>query len=648
MALCPKTDYHLPAHLASSDWRRFTGVRIVRAIPRVAWLTGMTPISKSERPESKPPEWGLKYFRFALVVLFGLIAVAAGAQSQPAQSAPAPAAPAAPDGSDQSAAEIVSHDEATTFKVNVKLVLVRVVVRDAQGHAIGNLHKEDFQLFDNRKPQIITHFVVEQPGSQVAKERQTANESGVDKLPSVPERYIAFVFDDIHLTFGDLVQARTAAEHHLATLQPTDRAAIFSTSGQTMLDFTDDRAKLHDTLLRLQPRPIAQTGLTDCPDISYYIADLIQNKNDTQAFQAAVQDAISCLGLSAASPQQQSAALQAAQAAVRAETSQQLAQGSQESRVALSVLKDVVRRVSAMPGQRSMIVVSPGFLTPETNMFQDYMDVIDRALRSQVIISTLDARGLYTIVPGGDVSKPGPTNSLSAAVEHQYQTESDLAQVEVLSDLAYATGGNFFHNSNDLDAGFKSVAATPEYFYTLGFAPQNLKPDGSYHSLKVSLKEPAKLNLTARRGYYAPKHAADPAEQAKQEIEEAVFSQEELHDLPVELHTQFFKPSDEQAKLAVLAHVDVRRIRYRKIDGRNTNELTVVAALFNRNGVFVQGMQKNLTMRWKDATLESKLGSGITLKTNFEVKPGSYLVRLVVRDREGQMMSAENGAIEIP
>ena len=453
-----------------------------------------------------------------------------------------------------------------------------------------------------------------------------------------------FVFDDIHLTFGDLVQARIAAEHHLATLQPTDRAAIFSTSGQTMLDFTDDHAKLHDTLLRLQPRPIAQTGTANCPDISYYMADLIQNKNDPQAYQAAVQDAVICLGLSGA---QQQAALQAAQAAVQAETFQQLAQGSQESRVALSVLKDVVRRISVMPGQRSMVVVSPGFLTPETNMFQDYMDVIDRALRSQVIISTLDARGLYTTVPGGDISK-GITNPLSVAVEHQYLTESDLAQSEILSDLAYATGGNFFHNNNDLDAGFKSVASTPEYFYTLGFAPQNLKPDGSYHTLKVSLKEPAKLTLTARRGYYAPKHAADPAEQAKQEIEEAVFSQEELHDLPVELHTQFFKPSDEEAKLAVLAHVDVRRIRYRKIDGRNTNELTVVAALFNRNGVFVQGMQKNLTMRWKDATLDSKLGSGITLKTNFDVKPGSYLVRLVVRDREGQMMSAENGAIEIP
>jgi len=121
-----------------------------------------------------------------------------------------------------------------------------------------------------------------------------------------------------------------------------------------------------------------------------------------------------------------------------------------------------------------------------------------------------------------------------------------------------------------------------------------------------------------------------------------------LHDLPVELHTQFFKSGDAEAKLAVLAHVDVKHIQYRKIDGRNTNELTVVSAIFNRNGVFIQGTQKDLTMRWEDATLESKLASGITLKTSFDVKPGSYLVRLVVRDKQGQLMSAENGAIEIP
>jgi hypothetical protein len=52
-------------------------------------------------------------------------------------------------------------------------------------------------------------------------------------------------------------------------------------------------------------------------------------------------------------------------------------------------------------------------------------------------------------------------------------------------------------------------------------------------------------------------------------------------------------------------------------------------------------------MHLKDETLEHKLDSGRTLKTSFDVKPGSYLVRLVVRDAEGQLMSAENGAVEI-
>lgn len=625
------------------------------AFPACFSLTRTTTIQKLGGSRTSSGQRGPKPFLCAFVwslcvVLTWLLLFTstAGAQSEPVQPTPPQDTPATQSHPDQTAAEIASHEEATTFKVNVKLVLVRVVVRDAQGHAVGNLHKEDFLLFDNRKPQVITHFSAEQPGTQVAKERKTSDENGSEKLPSVPERYVAFVFDDVHLNFGDLVQARMAADHHLATLQPTDRAAIFSTSGQTTLDFTDDRAKLHETLLQLQPRPIAASGTSECPDISYYMADLIQNKQDTQATEAAIEDAISCLKLPMTTPALQQAALATAQMQVVGEAARQLGMGNQESRVSLSVFKDIVRRISVMPGQRSMVVVSPGFLTPETDMLQDYMDVIERAIHSEVMISTLDARGLYTVVPGGDISKTPSMNSFAAGMELHYQTESAVAEDDVLADLAYATGGNFFHNNNDLDAGFKSVAATPEYFYTLGFAPQNLKLDGSYHHLKVSLKQPAKLTLQARNGYYAPKHAADPAEEAKQEIEEAVFSQEELHDLPVDLHTQFFKPTDAEAKLAILAHVDVQHIHYRKVDGRNTNELTVVSAIFNRNGVFVQATQKNLTMRWKDATLESKLGSGITLKTSFDVKPGSYLVRLVVRDKEGQLMSAENGAIEIP
>ncbi len=595
-----------------------------------------------------------KLFHYSLscVVCFCLVSASARAQNAPAQT-PAPTSTAQAE-SQQNSAELTSRDEPTTFKVNVKLVVVRAVVRDKQGNAIGTLHKEDFQIFDKGKPQIISQFEVEQPGAITAKARQTSEENPTDSLageqpPStgpllvVPERFVAYVFDDVHLQFGDLARVRQAAERHFATLRPTDRAAIFTTSGQGKLDFTDDRAKLHDALLRLQPRPISSSSdASNCPDISYYQADLIFNKNDPEATSEAVQEALLCLppapGLS------QAAIAATATELVNMTTQQVLAAGDHESHVSLGVLKQAVQAVSHMPGQRSVVLVSPGFIAPQLEF--EYNDIVDRAVRSQIVINALNARGLFTIMPPEPIHTP-TGQAVPPPQKGLIVTAAALANEDLLAVLADGTGGIFFHNSNDLDEGFRRVAQTPEYSYVLAFTPQDLKLDGSYHALKVTLKNSQKLTLQARRGYFAPKHFADPNEQAKREIEDAMYSQEELHNLPVKLHTQFFKASEEDAKLVVLAHVDVQHLHFRKAEGRNNNVLTCVSAVFNRNGNFLQGTAKTVTMHWKDETLEHKLSSGITLKTSFDVKPGSYLVRLVVRDSEGQLMSAENGSVEI-
>ena len=126
------------------------------------------------------------------------------------------------------------------------------------------------------------------------------------------------------------------------------------------------------------------------------------------------------------------------------------------------------------------------------------------------------------------------------------------------------------------------------------------------------------------------------------------FSREELRDIPVVLRTQFFKSSVADARLAVLARVDVKHLRFRKENGRNRDDLTVVSGLFDRNGNLVTGNSKTVEMRLKDQTLESRINSGITVKSSFDVKPGSYMIRLVVRDSEGQLMAAANGTVDIP
>jgi hypothetical protein len=175
-----------------------------------------------------------------------------------------------------------------------------------------------------------------------------------------------------------------------------------------------------------------------------------------------------------------------------------------------------------------------------------------------------------------------------------------------------------------------------------------LKLNGSYHTLKVTLTGKQKFNVQARRGYYAPRKAKDPAETAKEEIQEAILSQDEIHDLPVDLQTQFFKPDASQAKLSVVAHVDLKSVRFRKAEGRNLNDITLATAIFDENGNFVTGGEKIVQMRLLDGTLDRLGRSGINVKSSFNVKPGSYLVRLVVRDAEGEQMAAKNGAVVIP
>jgi VWFA-related protein len=552
------------------------------------------------------------------------------------------------------------------FESRVNLVPIRVVVHDANGHAVANLNREDFQVFQDKKLQLISHFSLVTPTSaeqQVVRGEPSDPDAappvdGAAKSLALPSRFVALLFDDAHMELNDMVRARVAAIRYLdSSFEPNERVAILTTSGQTQLDFTDDRAKIHSILMQLLPRPVGTfdpSGTTECPPMDYYEADLIQNKNDTQAIAIATQDAIACSGGGGGSAggRASSAAggAAAASAASLATTTafQVLMAGDLNTQYAIRRLEEIVRRLSALPGQRSIVLVSPGFLTPTQDY--DLSVAIDKATRANVYINTLDARGLYTIDPLGDITQPIPSSgsAASAGIRQSYKVEAQARQSDVLAELSDATGGFYFRNNNDLDAGFRITAAEPEVSYLLAFTPQGLKYDGQFHSLKVKLLTPQKYTIQARRGFFAPKHSQTPEDAAKEEIEEAVFSQEEQQGLPIELHLQYYKSDAMNAKLSVLTHLDVAHVRFEKADGRNRDDVTIVAALFDRNGNFITGNEKTVELRLKDATLERLTQTGVTVKTSFDVKPGGYIVRLVVRDSKTAVLSAKNGVVEIP
>ncbi len=593
-------------------------------------------------------------FVSAFLILIILAAVAAAQVAAPAPSTGQSPAPAAQATDDKNAPEMSSRDVTATFKVRVNLVLVRAVVRDKQGRAIGDLRQQDFELLDDRRPQTITRFSVEafappaaRPGAKTVATAET--------VPAIGERYVAYVFDDVHTDVGSLMRARVAADRHIASsLTPTDRAAIFTISGRGNLDFTDDRAKLHQALQQLRPNTIVAYESTECPYMTYYLADLIINKSDQRALQIVTNQVMDCNGIQGTRTTQKSgqsevvtnrADLQMARELAESEARRALEAGRNDTQVSLTVLRDIVKRMGSLPGQRSVLLASPGFFLAD--QYLDVEDVIDRARRSNVAINALDPRGLYTDT-SLKADQGGHAYGMEDAKIREYQRDNDRIQTDVLTVLADGTGGSFLKNSNDLDAGFKRLAAAPEFVYTLGFTPQNLKLDGKFHPLTVRLKTGQNYTIVARRGYYAPRRLTDPVEAARQEIEEALFSEGELQDIPLDVNTDFFKPGAGGAKLAVLAHVDLKRLVFRKTAGRNCNTLTVVYGLFDRNGRFLSGTEKIVELRLRDETLQEKLGTGIVIRSNFDVQPGDYLVRVVVRDTEGQLLSTKNGVVQIP
>ncbi len=550
-------------------------------------------------------------------------------------------------------------------RVESRLVYLRVVVRDSRARPVAGLRRRDFAVFDSGRRRQVATFSVEQsngkiaaPTSEGASAAPSAlNPTGAPQQPQGTGRWVGLFFDDINTPPADLAQAKVAARHFIQEAAASgSQVGLFTTSGGQILPFSGNAGEMLKSLATITSHPrMSAGGGMSCPGITPLEAYRIV-KGDPSAISEKDFEACSCPGLSLcdspggsgmtlAGPRMGSPAADYVQGRARAIWNQALL----VAQATLDAISSAVGRLAQMPGERVLLFASSGFLSggdllPEVN------EIANEAVRAGLVINSLDAKGLYTLAPGGPISEP-PENLSSQAFlrktiyEAQTLGDEQESEDEAMANLAESTGGLFFRNNNDLDFGFRELGLAPTTSYVLGFRPEQ---DGKYHKIKIEVSNARHDFIQARPGYFAPaieaKEASGPTPQ--QAIDREVRSSEPRNDFPL---TVSKAPAlNGSGKLSILTHVGIATLPFGTRRARRIEELTFVGALFNAQGTLVAGKEAHMVFAFKKQTFERFRKTGISAEMTLDAPRGIYRLRVVAEEPVGGEISATSYRVQIP
>jgi VWFA-related protein len=542
-------------------------------------------------------------------------------------------------------------EEPNAIRVKSTMVDVTVVVRDAKGQPISGLTKDDFQIFDQGKPQKISLFRPEfahPPVVKVTAPPTTAEAPAIPPPapPPAPPRYLGFYFDDKNMSTGQLVYVRKAAEKFVReNMEETDRAGIFTSSATVTQQFTSNKQQLLEALAKLLSHDHPQT-FTSCPVITPYQAYQIGQFFNTHsdALDLAVQEALGCR---ACDPKDIPGCVR--YVVTKAATDLSLQEINADD--SLGVLGDVIRYMEKMPGRRIMIMASAGFFSM-TNQVQHAQDkMIDGAIHAGIIINTLDAKGLWAPfdISAGEqlIDREAAFLPGLEAYEGTLGTIENDVSDDPLASIAYGTGGKFFHNSNDLDGGLRDIAALPSASYVLGFSPDQVKDNGAFHDLKVKLPNHHDIRIEARPGYFErTKQEALPGVKF-QKLNREVMSSDTLSEIQTGVTTQSGTLATGEPALKVTVHVPGHSLYFKKINKLHNERVIFITALFDMQNHYLAGTEAVMDMNLKDATFTQLSHDGVDAKSTLQAPSGTYRLREVVQEVVGGRIFTTTREVQI-
>jgi VWFA-related protein len=543
---------------------------------------------------------------------------------------------------------------AAVFPARSEAVTVDVVVLDAQGQPVKGLNRGDFVVREDGSPRSLVAFREVAP---VAIERPPAPEiTTVDTNESAqPDRgrILLVLFDDVHLTSLEAQRTQDALHRFLDTaVHPGDHLTLQATSGGARRS-----ARLPEGLADLHAWVAAQKGLRIPDDprgrISSWEAHRVVVLND-EKLATEIARRLREVGLIAdnMNPPQAPGYLRqfhlgedrnakdedAKITLVRAQAAAIYTQATAQTRAALGSLRDVLDALSVAEGRKTVLFVSAGFFhDPAEPLFST---VADSARLANAAVDFLDARELTGLPDNTSIEMERVTDPRDHAVY-----DRNLHDAEGTESVALETGGLILRGR--LEDGLDRAARESEAYYLIGYEPAWTRADGSFHKIEVEVSRPG-VTVRARRGY----HATEPSSGAggvHADVRRALESPLEATSLPLRLASYVLGPAEGGKTLIVLAGTaDGASVAWTPKDDRFTGGLETDFRVTPVAGGEPNDRERRVALNLAAEEHAAALGAGLPLLGDFDLAPGRYVARLVVRDEGSGRLGSVFHEIEVP
>jgi VWFA-related protein len=329
----------------------------------------------------------------------------------------------------------------------------------------------------------------------------------------------------------------------------------------------------------------------------------------------------------------------------------------------------VIDSLKEIPGHKNLIIISGGIPIFEarstgsafTNLTHLLNQLSDRAVRSGVVINTLDPRGLN--------ASPGVMGFNQTPTRANYESElmgrptgfgrggvadqatfgpllAGGAERLGLATVAKATGGVSVVNTNDFSAGLDKIMARSEGYYLLAYTPGG-EFDRKFHKLEVKVKR-AGLRIYHHSGYSARESKPRELRTKEEQIVAAASSPLSRRDIDVtpNVTLKLMPPNNSVVDLHLL--IDANKLSFDEVGDKHQASLDIVGFIFDQLGKQRGGFSETVNLNLSRENHQLAKTEGLTYSATTQLPPGYYQIRAVVRETSSGSIGTFSKYLEVP